>query len=110
MPVPARRPLAVRLHHALHATREAIDHRRATGAMDAAVPHIRVRLGERDHRTAGHAHLAGLPVPGRGRLERRGGFRGLTGASRVVVVPERDRLLKTLQENPGFPEETGGDG
>ncbi|CAL9319269.1 hypothetical protein [Streptomyces sp. SudanB182_2057] len=50
----------------------------------------------------------------RGRLERRGGFRVLTGASGVVAVPvddaERDRLLRSLQEYPGFPEETGGDG
>ncbi|MGW1602820.1 hypothetical protein [Streptomyces eurythermus] len=217
VPVPDRRPLAVRLHHALHATREAIDYRRATGGMDAfdaavqagvsheltealttlvqgtegarvaiawapgagvpdgcapsaepveftpgdlpalreaaarylraepsvpvdvtgtvvrlrrtgpggtgtvrlrvltgaEVPHLRVTLGEQDYRTAGHAHLAGLPVRVRGRLERRGGFRRLTGACGVVVVPvddaERDRLLKSLQENPGFPEETGGD-
>lgn len=34
-PVATGRSLAVRLHHALHATREAIDHRRRTGGMDA---------------------------------------------------------------------------
>ncbi|MFG3104099.1 hypothetical protein ACGFZL_26785 [Streptomyces sp. NPDC048182] len=40
LPVTTARPLAVRLHHALYAAREAIDHRRATGgthAFDAAV-------------------------------------------------------------------------
>ncbi|MFF8094856.1 hypothetical protein [Streptomyces sp. NPDC016675] len=40
VPVATGRPLAVRLHHALYATREAVDYRRATGgteAFDAAV-------------------------------------------------------------------------
>ncbi len=35
VPVATGRPLAVRLHQALHATREAVDYRRATGGMDA---------------------------------------------------------------------------
>ncbi|WP_425246719.1 hypothetical protein [Streptomyces sp. NEAU-NA10] len=35
VPVEAGRPLAVRLHQALYAVREAIDYRRATGGMDA---------------------------------------------------------------------------
>ncbi|GLW46002.1 hypothetical protein Stsp02_16640 [Streptomyces sp. NBRC 14336] len=35
VPVRTGRPLAVRLHQALYAAREAIDYRRATGAMDA---------------------------------------------------------------------------
>lgn len=35
VPVEAGRPIAVRLHHALHATREAVDHQRATGGMEA---------------------------------------------------------------------------
>ncbi|MFC7914045.1 hypothetical protein [Streptomyces sp. NPDC057386] len=35
VPVRAARPLTVRLHQALHATREAIDYRRATGRTDA---------------------------------------------------------------------------
>ncbi|MEU5363725.1 hypothetical protein ABZ354_09605 [Streptomyces sp. NPDC005925] len=35
VPVAPGRPLAVRLHRALHAAREAVDHRRATGGMDA---------------------------------------------------------------------------
>ncbi|MFH8795290.1 hypothetical protein [Streptomyces sp. NPDC017941] len=35
LPVPAGRPLAVRLHQALYAAREAVDYRRATGGMDA---------------------------------------------------------------------------
>ncbi|MEW2285968.1 hypothetical protein [Streptomyces sp. NPDC047841] len=217
VPLTAGRPLAVRLHQALHAAREAIDYRRATGGMDAFdgaveagvsreltealaalvrgtegarvavawapgagvpegcapsaepvefspgdlpalreaaarylraepsvpvtvtgavvrmrrsgpggegtvrlrvlagadVPHVRVTLGEEDYRIAGHAHLVGLPVRVRGRLERRGGFRTLTGASGVVPVQvdeaERDRLLKSLQENLDFFEEACGE-
>ncbi len=35
VPVATGRPLAVRLHQALHAAREAIDYQRATGGMDA---------------------------------------------------------------------------
>lgn len=35
VPVATGRPLAVCLHQALHATREAVDYRRATGGMDA---------------------------------------------------------------------------
>ncbi|MGV9759343.1 hypothetical protein ACWDUC_26390 [Streptomyces tricolor] len=216
-PVPTGRPLAVRLHHALHAAREAIDYRRATGGMDAFdgaieagvsreltealsalvrgsegarvavswapgagvpdgcapsadpvefspgdlpvlreagarylraepsvpvqvtgavvrmrrpgpagegtvrlrvlagadVPHLRVTLDEEDYRIAGHAHLVGLPVRVRGRLERRGGFRRLTGASGVVPVQvdegERDRLTKSLQENLDFFDEACGE-
>ncbi|MFD8521951.1 hypothetical protein ACFV2D_18285 [Streptomyces capillispiralis] len=206
-PVTTGRSLAVRLHHALHATREAIDYRRATGGMDAfdtavavgvsheltealvalvrgtegarigvawapaagvpegcsaapepvefspgdlpvlreagrryrhaepsvtvritgavvrmhrsgprgegmvrlrvlagaEVGHVRVVLGEEDYRIAGHAHLVGLPVRVRGRLESRGGFRRLTGAGELAPVQvdeaERDRLLKALQEH-----------
>ncbi|MFB7510069.1 hypothetical protein [Streptomyces broussonetiae] len=217
-PVPTGRPLAVRLHQALHAAREAIDYQRATGGMDAfdgaveagvsreltealaalvrgtegariavawapgagvpdgcapsaepvefspgdlpalreaaarylreepsvpvrvtgavvrmrrsgpggegtirlrvlagaEVPHIRVTLDEEDYRIAGHAHLVGLPVRVHGRLERRGGFRRLTGASGVVPVQvdeaERDRLMKALQENLDFFEEACGEG
>ncbi|MGW4565875.1 hypothetical protein ACWEN3_26845 [Streptomyces sp. NPDC004561] len=213
VPVPTGRPLAVRLHQALYAVREAIDYRRATGGMDAfdgaveagvsreltealsalvrgtegarvavawapgagvpegcapsaepvefspgdlpvlreaalrylheepsvpvrvtgavvrmrrsgpggegtvrlrvltgaEVPHVRVTLDEEDYRIAGHAHLVGLPVRVHGRLERRGGFRRLTGASGVVPVQvdeaERDRLMKSLQENLDFFEE-----
>ncbi|MFI0811592.1 hypothetical protein [Streptomyces echinatus] len=217
-PVTTGRPLAVRLHQALHAAREAIDYRRATGGMDAFdgaveagvsreltealgalvhgtegarvavawapltlvpegcapsaepvefspgdlpalreaaarylsaepsvpvrvtgavvrmrrsgprgegtvrlrvlagadVPHLRVTLDEEDYRIAGHAHLVGLPVRVHGRLERRGGFRRLTGASGVVPVQvdeaERDRLMKALQENLDFFEEACGEG
>ncbi|MEU0004962.1 hypothetical protein ABZ079_11880 [Streptomyces sp. NPDC006314] len=68
----------------------------------AEVPHIRVTLDEEDYRVAGHAHLVGLPVRVQGRLERRGGFRRLTGACGVVPVrvddAERERLMKSLQE------------
>ncbi|MFI8442967.1 hypothetical protein ACIGKG_20335 [Streptomyces rochei] len=35
VPVSTGRPLAVRLHHALYAAREAVDYRRATGGMEA---------------------------------------------------------------------------
>ncbi|MER7485429.1 hypothetical protein ABTY20_05795 [Streptomyces sp. NPDC126497] len=206
-PVTTGRALAVRLHHALHATREAIDHRRATGGMDAfdtavtagvsheltealaalvrgtegariavawapaagapggcaartgpvgfspgdlpvlleaglryqraepsvtvritgtvvrmhrsgprgegmvrlrvlagaEVGHVRTTLDEENYRIAGHAHLAGLPVRVRGRLESRGGFRRLTGVQEVAPVQideaERDRLMKALQAN-----------
>ncbi|MET7285860.1 hypothetical protein [Streptomyces sp. NPDC005573] len=79
----------------------------------AEVPHVRVTLGEEDYRIAGHAHLVGLPVRVHGRLERRGGFRRLTGASGVVPVQvdeaERDRLMKSLQENLDFFEEACGE-
>jgi hypothetical protein len=80
----------------------------------ADVPHVRVALDEDAYRTAGHAHLAGLPVRVAGRLESRGGFRRLTDASGLVPVPvdeaERDRLMKSLQENPDFFEEPGEQG
>jgi hypothetical protein len=80
----------------------------------AEVPHVRLTLDEEDYRIAGHAHLVGLPVRVHGRLESRGGFRRLTGASGVVPVQvdeaERDRLIKSLQENLDFFEEAcGGD-
>ena len=79
----------------------------------AEVPHVRVTLDEEDYRIAGHAHLVGLPVRVHGRLERRGGFRRLTGASGVVPVQvddaERDRLMKSLQENLDFFEEACGE-
>lgn len=70
----------------------------------AEVPHVRLTLDEDDYRTAGHAHVAGLPVRVHGRLESRGGFRRLTGARDLVPVQvdeaERDRLMKFLQESP----------
>ncbi|WP_333934467.1 hypothetical protein [Streptomyces sp. AHA2] len=84
----------------------------------ADVPHVRVALEEEEYRTAGHAHLAGLPVRVQGRLESRGGFRRLTGAHGVVPVPldeaEQDRLMKSLSEDGGvtaccFEEAGGGD-
>ncbi|WP_225837361.1 hypothetical protein [Streptomyces sp. NK08204] len=80
----------------------------------ADIQHVRAILGEEDYRIAGHAHLVGLPVRVRGRLERRGGFRRLTGACGVVPVQvdegERDRLTKSLQENLDFFEEAYGAG
>ncbi|MGX1547109.1 hypothetical protein [Streptomyces adustus] len=81
----------------------------------AEVPHVRLTLDEEDYRIAGQAHLVGLPVRVHGRLESRGGFRRLTGAGGVVPVQvdeaERDRLMKSLQENLDFFEEacTGED-
>ncbi|MEU5683305.1 hypothetical protein DEJ48_32570 [Streptomyces venezuelae] len=75
----------------------------------ADVPHVRMTLDEESYRIAGHAHLVGLPIRVQGRLESRGGFRRLTGASGVVPVQvdeaERDRLMKSLQENLDFFEE-----
>lgn len=75
----------------------------------AEVPHVRITLDEEDYRIAGHAHLVGLPVRLHGRLESRGGFRRLTGASGVAPVQveeaERDRLMKSLQENLDWFEE-----
>lgn len=75
----------------------------------AEVEHVRVELDEEAYRIAGHAHLVGLPLRVEGRLERRGGFRRLTGASQVAPVQvdeaERDRLMKALQENVDFFEE-----
>ncbi|MEU9010228.1 hypothetical protein AB0D12_10665 [Streptomyces sp. NPDC048479] len=75
----------------------------------AEVPHVRVALDEESYRTAGHAHLVGLPIRVVGRLERRGGFRRLTDASNVVPVQvdesERDRLMKSLYENLDYFEE-----
>ncbi|MGW9440281.1 hypothetical protein [Streptomyces sp. NPDC055607] len=78
----------------------------------AEVPHVRVTLDEEAYRTAGHAHLVGLPIRVSGRLESRGGFRRLTDASEVVPVQvdetERDRLMKALHENLDFFEEACG--
>ncbi|MER6479036.1 hypothetical protein [Streptomyces filamentosus] len=218
LPLPPGRPVAVRLHHALHAAREAVDYQRATGGMDAfdsavgagvsreltealvalvrgtegvrialawapaagtpegcaarpepvefspgdlpalreasaryltdepslpvritgavvrlrrsgprgegtvklrvlggaEVGHVRVVLDEEAYRTAGHAHLVGLPIRVVGRLESRGGFRRLTDPSGVVPVQvdeaERDRLMKSMHENLDFFEEACGPG
>ncbi len=78
------------------------------------VPHIRVALEEEAYRTAGHAHLVGLPIRVVGRLESRGGFRRLTDATDVTPVQvddaERDRLMKSLQENLDFFEDACGAG
>ncbi|MFJ3657386.1 hypothetical protein ACIPPR_29325 [Streptomyces nigra] len=75
----------------------------------AEVSHVRLTLDEEAYRIAGHAHLVGLPVRVRGRLESRGGFRRLAGARDVVPVQvddaERDRLMKALQEDLDFFEE-----
>ncbi|MBM7440864.1 hypothetical protein [Streptomyces sp. HB132] len=82
----------------------------------AEVAHVRIELDEEAYRIAGHAHLVGLPLRVEGRLEGRGGFRRLSGASQVAPVQvdeaERDRLMKSLHENVDFFEEacTGEDG
>ncbi|MFE9254909.1 hypothetical protein [Streptomyces sp. NPDC006879] len=81
----------------------------------AEVPNVSVALDEGAYRIAGHAHLVGLPVRLSGRLQRRGGFRRLTGAGEVTPVrlddAERERLMKSLQEDLGSFEEacTGED-
>ncbi|WP_030787115.1 hypothetical protein [Streptomyces sp. NRRL S-920] len=78
----------------------------------AEVPQVRMALDEDSYRVAGHAHLVGLPIRVHGRLESRGGFRRLTGATGVVPVQvdeaDRDRLMKSLQENLDFFEEGCG--
>ncbi|MEU7176659.1 MULTISPECIES: hypothetical protein [Streptomyces] len=78
----------------------------------ADVVQVRVALGEEDYRIAGHAHLVGLPIRVSGRLESRGGFRRITGGRDVTPVQvdeaERDRLMKSLQENLDFFEEACG--
>ncbi|MDK0518448.1 hypothetical protein [Streptomyces sp. ML-6] len=75
----------------------------------AEVPHVRLELDEEAYRIAGQAHLVGLPVRVEGRLESRGGFRLLTRTTQVVPVQvdeaERDRLMKSLQENVDHFEE-----
>ncbi|MEW2166303.1 hypothetical protein AB0912_25365 [Streptomyces sp. NPDC007084] len=83
----------------------------------AEVPHVRAALDEEAYRTAGRAHLAGLPLRVHGRLESRGGFRLLTDASGVTPVQvddaERDRLMKSGQEpaeTAAFFEEACGEG
>ncbi|WP_328892920.1 hypothetical protein [Streptomyces sp. NBC_00236] len=82
----------------------------------AEVSHVRLELDEEAYRIAGQAHLVGLPVRVEGRLESRGGFRRLTRTSQVVPVQvdeeERDRLMKSLQENVDYFEEacTGDEG
>ncbi|GAA0606253.1 hypothetical protein [Streptomyces crystallinus] len=69
----------------------------------AEIPYVRMELDEEAYRIAGHAHLVGLPIRVIGRLESRGGFRRLAGASGVVPVQvddaERDRLMKSIREN-----------
>ncbi|MFF8600525.1 hypothetical protein ACF065_10385 [Streptomyces sp. NPDC015232] len=73
----------------------------------AEVGHVRATLDEEAYRTAGHAHLVGLPIRVSGRLESRGGFRRLTDATGVVPVhvdeAERDRLMKAAHD-PGEDE------
>lgn len=72
----------------------------------AEVPHVRMTLDEDAYRIAGHAHLVGLPVRVHGRLESRGGFRRLADPSGVAPVQvddaERDRLMKSLQDDLDF--------
>ncbi|MET8681335.1 hypothetical protein ABZW18_28085 [Streptomyces sp. NPDC004647] len=81
----------------------------------ADVPQVRMALDADAYRIAGQAHLVGLPIRVSGRLESRGGFRRLTGASGIVPVQvdeaDRDSLMKSLHENLDFFEEAcGGDG
>ncbi|GAA0464771.1 hypothetical protein GCM10009544_28870 [Streptomyces stramineus] len=80
----------------------------------AEVPQVRAVLDEHDYRLAGHAHLVGVPVRVRGRLESRGGFRRLIDACGITPVEvdagERDRLLKSLHANLDFFGEACGEG
>ncbi|MFE2630675.1 hypothetical protein ACFXDP_22510, partial [Streptomyces sp. NPDC059374] len=75
----------------------------------AVEPPARLTQVAEAHRSAGRPHVVRLPVRVRGRLESRGGFRRLAGASEVVPVQvddvERDRLMKALQEDLDFFEE-----
>ncbi|MEU1022146.1 hypothetical protein ABZ366_08610, partial [Streptomyces sp. NPDC005904] len=79
----------------------------------AEIPHVRMTLDEEAYRVAGHAHLVGLPIRVHGRLESRGGFRRLTGATGVAPVQvheaDRDHLEKSLQENLDFFDGTYGE-
>lgn len=79
----------------------------------AEVPHVRVALDEESYRIAGQAHLVGLPVRLEGRLDSKAGFRRLAGARGVTPVTvdeaERERLMKSLQENLDYFEEACGD-
>lgn len=80
----------------------------------ADVAEVRTTLDEKAYRVAAEAHLAGLPIRLTGRLESRGGFRRLTGASGAVPAAvedaERDRLPQPRLANPGFCAEAYGDG
>ncbi|MGW1195943.1 hypothetical protein ACWD4B_08770 [Streptomyces sp. NPDC002536] len=80
----------------------------------ADVTQVRALLGAEDYRIAGYAHLLGLPVRVTGRLESRSGFRRLADAGGVMPAEvdeaERDRLLKSLQENLEALGERDGDG
>ncbi|QMU73787.1 hypothetical protein GXP74_14000 [Streptacidiphilus sp. P02-A3a] len=70
----------------------------------AEVDEVRVRLDEDAYRAAAEAHLAGVPVRLRGRLERKGGFRRLSEPAGLVPVEldaaERERMLKVLRASP----------
>ncbi|MHA6764531.1 hypothetical protein [Streptacidiphilus sp. PAMC 29251] len=72
----------------------------------ADVDEVKIRLGEEDYRVAVEAHLAGVPVRLRGRLERKGGFRRLSDPAGVEPVQldaaERERMLKTLRLRAGL--------
>ena len=84
------RPLAVRLHQALYAAREAIDYQRATGGMDAFDAR---RRGGRQPRADGGPGRPGARHGGRADrrrvVARRGGPRGLRGPRRTRRVLAR---------------------
>ncbi|MEZ0089796.1 hypothetical protein [Streptacidiphilus sp. EB129] len=79
----------------------------------AEVDEVRIRLDEAAYRVAVEAHLAGVPVRLNGRLQRKGGFRRLSGAAGITPVElddaERDRMLKALRlrgrREPADPDE-----
>ncbi|MFJ6620271.1 hypothetical protein ACIQOW_22175 [Kitasatospora sp. NPDC091335] len=68
----------------------------------AEVRELRLRLPDPDYRLAAEAHLAGLPVRVRGRLDRNDGFRRLAGPHGLEFCAweegDRERLLKSLGE------------
>ncbi|WP_407563762.1 hypothetical protein [Streptomyces sp. 184] len=80
----------------------------------ADVTEVRTSLDEEAYRVAGRAHLAGVPVRLSGRLESRGGFRRLTGASGVRPVPladaGRDPMPKPPPEDLDFFDQAYRDG
>lgn len=80
----------------------------------ADVSEVRTSLDEDAYGVACRAHLAGVPVRLTGRLESRGGFRRLTGASDVRPAPvedaDRDRPAQAPLQHPDLFGEAYGDG
>lgn len=75
----------------------------------AEVPYLHMPL-EEDHRIAGRAHPAGLPVRGLGRLESRDGLCRLMGAFGVVPARVEDAEGMETEEDVDFFEGACGGG